>query len=199
LEIGSFVNSKLILQLADTDTLFKLLPQGSETAFSVLIANQQGLERALNWKVSHLALFTAASEAFCHKNINCSVLQSIQRFKYLISQARKSIPVHIRGYISCAWDCPFSGSVEIDRVVELVGQLKNIGCDEIILADTTGKANPAAVELLLEACSNDIDKENIALHFHNNFGMALANIVASLQLGISIFDSSLAGLGGCPS
>jgi len=199
IEVGSFVSTKQIPQLANTDAVFQALNLDSDIIYSALVANEMGLKRALNCGVKHIALFTAASEVFCSKNINCTISQSLKRFKVIIKQACEQYPITFRAYISCAWDCPFIGKILPKAVVELAMQLIDLGCDEIVLADTTGKANPKQVDRLISNCLENIPTHKIAVHFHNNCGLALANIIIALQKGIIRVDSSLAGLGGCPS
>ncbi len=196
IEFSSFVSDKLVPNLSDAEAVFKSIYPYAGCRFSALVANSVGFERAIACGVKSLAFLTSASETFCQKNIHCSIQESLSRMSYLIQNAKNN-NIYVRVYISCAFNCASEGDINVNRVIDLVKKLKDMGCDEISLADTTGKANPLQVENLLEACLDVIDVDNIIMHFHDNHNMALANVLCSLQMGIYRFDSSVAGIGGC--
>ncbi len=198
IEVSSFVDTAVIPQLSDAESVFKQITQNKQVTYSALIANVHGLERALSCHVNHLALFTAASEPFCQKNIHCSIEASLHRFKMIIDQVQP-YPITFRAYISCSFDCPFDGTIAPDKVVTLAQRLWQLGCTEIVLADTTGKGTPLQVQQLIQACQHHIPLENLAVHFHDTYARALANIRVALDLGITTIDASIAGLGGCPN
>lgn len=205
IEVGSFVNPKQVPQMANTPDLFKALSQICEVSnhsslqFSALVANQAGLELAQEYGAKYLALFTAASPVFCQKNIHCSIEQSLKRFALMIDRIEKGVVRHIRAYISCAWDCPFSGPINNSSVIVVAKALEDMGCHEIVLADTSGKASPDQVERLISKCLDSLERAKLAVHFHNTYGLAQVNTLVALQQGISRIDASIAGLGGCPS
>jgi hydroxymethylglutaryl-CoA lyase len=197
IEAGSFVSPKWVPQMAGSDEVFAQLPQDSNTVYAALAPNMRGLERAMECGVKEVAVFAAASESFSQKNINCSISESIERFKPLAEQALAN-GIKLRGYISCVVGCPYEGSVDIEAVANIAKQLLAMGCYEISLGDTIGVGTPASVEKLLGRLLQDIPAEKIAVHLHDTYGQALANVLISLQMGISVVDSSVAGLGGCP-
>ncbi|MBL4762444.1 MAG: hydroxymethylglutaryl-CoA lyase, partial [Gammaproteobacteria bacterium] len=197
IEIGAFVNKDAVPQLADTDEVFSALKDHPDCVYSALLANQQGMQRALQSGVKKVALLTAASETFCKKNTHCTIAESIQRIHALVPLAKQQ-GVLVRVYISCSFFCPYEGEINSDSVLAMVKQLWSLGIDEIALADTPGQATAWQVSRLVKQCLAHVPAEHIALHFHDTYGQALANIYASLQLGISTVDSSIAGLGGCP-
>jgi len=170
-------------------------PEG--VCYSVLVPNLKGLENALACGVKEIALFTAVSESFTQRNINCSIAESIQRFSEVVTVAKKH-DLRIRGYVSCVLGCPYEGSIEPQKVASLTEQLIELGVDEISLGDTIGVGTPKQTQALIKAVSEHVPLEKLAMHFHDTYGQAIANIYASLELGINIFDSALAGLGGCP-
>ncbi|MFA0569372.1 hydroxymethylglutaryl-CoA lyase [Vibrio gallaecicus] len=197
IESGSFVSPKWVPQMADSDLVFKNIKQQPNIIYSALTPNLQGFEKALQAGVKQVAIFTSASEGFSHKNINCSIADSIKRFEPVLSAARKqNIPV--RGYLSCVIDCPHDGSTSADQVAHLAQVLIDLGCYEVSLGDTIGTGTPIRVAHMLEAVQNKVSTEQIAVHFHDTWGQALANIHQALAMGINVVDSSVAGLGGCP-
>ncbi len=197
IEIGSFVSAEHIPQLADTEAVFEQINLSHTVDYSALICNQIGLDRAITCGIGHIALFTSASESFCQKNIQTSINGSLKTFKQIIQKAHDEQFI-IRVYLSCAFDCPFEGTIKAQNVVPLVKYFYNLKCDEIVLADTTGRATPLAVQQLIELCRNSVPVEYIGVHFHDTYGMASANIFSALESGVQQIDSSIAGLGGCP-
>lgn len=197
IEVGSCVSAKWVPQMAQSDELFKLLPQCDDLNLSLLTPNLKGFEAALAVGCKEVAVFTAASESFTRKNINCSIDESLERFSEIF-QAAQANNVRVRGYVSCMVDCPYEGAIDPKQVVNVVKQLHDMGCYEISLGETIGTATPDRVQKVWQACLAELDSKILAGHFHNTYGMAIANIYQSLQQGIRVFDSSLAGLGGCP-
>ncbi len=197
IEVGSCVSAKWVPQMAQSDELFKLLPQCDDLNLSLLTPNLKGFEAALAVGCKEVAVFTAASESFTRKNINCSIDESLERFSEIF-QAAQANNVRVRGYVSCMVDCPYEGAINPKQVVNVVKQLHDMGCYEISLGETIGTATPDRVQKVWQACLAELDSKILAGHFHNTYGMAIANIYQSLQQGIRVFDSSLAGLGGCP-
>ncbi|WP_436660023.1 hydroxymethylglutaryl-CoA lyase [Acinetobacter sp. P1(2025)] len=197
IEVGSCVSAKWVPQMAQSDELFKLLPQCDDLNLSLLTPNLKGFEAALAVGCKEVAVFTAASESFTRKNINCSIDESLERFSEIF-QAAQANNVRVRGYVSCMVDCPYEGAIDPKQVVNVVKRLYDMGCYEISLGETIGTATPDRVQKVWQACLAELDSKILAGHFHNTYGMAIANIYQSLQQGIRVFDSSLAGLGGCP-
>lgn len=197
IEAGSFVSPKWVPQMAGSDEVFSKLPKNSKTVYAALAPNMQGFERALECDVKEVAVFAAASESFSQKNINCSIAESLDRFKPLAEQALSN-KIKVRGYISCVVGCPYEGTVDAETVAMVAKQLLAMGCYEISLGDTIGVGTPASIEQLLERLLQDIPADKLAVHLHDTYGQALANVLISLQMGISVVDSSVAGLGGCP-
>ncbi|APU48783.1 hydroxymethylglutaryl-CoA lyase [Acinetobacter junii] len=197
IEVGSCVSAKWVPQMAQSDELFKLLPQRNDLNLSLLTPNLKGFEAALAVGCKEVAVFTAASESFTRKNINCSIDESLERFSEIFKAAQAN-NVRVRGYVSCMVDCPYEGAIDPKQVVNVVKQLHDMGCYEISLGETIGTATPDRVQKVWQACLAELDSKILAGHFHNTYGMAIANIYQSLQQGIRVFDSSLAGLGGCP-
>lgn len=197
IEVGSCVSAKWVPQMAQSDELFKLLPQRDELNLSLLTPNLKGFEAALAVGCKEVAVFTAASESFTRKNINCSIDESLERFSEIFQVAQAN-NVRVRGYVSCMVDCPYEGAIDPKQVVNVVKRLHDMGCYEISLGETIGTATPDRVHKVWQACLAELDSKILAGHFHNTYGMAIANIYQSLQQGIRVFDSSLAGLGGCP-
>lgn len=197
IEAGSFVSPKWVPQMADSDKVFEQLPMDAATTYAALTPNMQGLERAMQCGVKEVAVFAAASQSFSQKNINCSIAESIERFNPVAREAL-SAGLAVRGYISCVVGCPYEGEVDIDSVAQVAQQLLAMGCYEVSLGDTIGVGTPASIETLLNRLLKDITADKLAIHAHDTYGQALANILIALQLGISTVDSSVAGLGGCP-
>ena len=197
IEAGSFVNPKWVPQMADSGEVFAGITRKPGITYAALTPNLQGYERAVAVNANEVAIFAAASEAFSQKNINCSISESIQRFETLIDSAKKqNIPV--RGYISCVLGCPYSGAVDATTVASIAQDLLAMGCYEVSLGDTIGVGTAGQVKHLIETVAHAIPIEKIAAHMHDTYGQALANIYAALEMGVSVMDSSVAGLGGCP-
>ena len=197
IEVGSCVSAKWVPQMADSDTLFASLPKDPNIQFSLLTPNMKGFESALAVDCKEVAVFTAASESFTHKNINCSIDESFEKFADVMAAA-KANDVKVRGYVSCMVDCPYEGAIDPKQVVKVTQRLLDMGCYEVSLGETIGTATPDRVKNVWDACLSEIDSKVLAGHFHNTYGMAIANIYQSLLQGIRVFDSSIAGLGGCP-
>ena len=197
IEVGSCVSAKWVPQMADSDVLYSQLPQDPEIQFSLLTPNLKGFESALSVGCTEVAVFTAASESFTQKNINCSIEESFEKFADVLQQAKQH-DIKVRGYVSCIVDCPYEGAIDPQKVAEVTSKLIDLGCYEVSLGKTIGTATPDRVANVWNACLERIEPQFLAGHFHNTYGMAIANIYQSLQQGIRIFDSSIAGLGGCP-
>ena len=197
IEVGSCVSAKWVPQMAHSDELFAQLSKDTDVSFSLLTPNLKGFESALAVGCKEVAVFTAASESFTQKNINCSIDESFEKFTDLMSAA-KAHGVKVRGYVSCMVDCPYEGAIAPKEVAIVSKRLLDLGCYEISLGETIGTATPDRVKAVWDACLAEMDVSVLAGHFHNTYGMAIANIYQSLQQGIRIFDSSIAGLGGCP-
>lgn len=197
IEAGSFVNPKWVPQMAGSDAVFEQVRRKDDVTYAALTPNMQGYERAMDVNASEVAIFAAASEAFSQKNINCSIQESLSRFKPIVAAAKaNNIPV--RGYVSCVVGCPYEGAVAPEKVAAVARQLFDMGCYEISLGDTIGTGNPASVVAMLQAVIKEVPVEKLAVHLHDTYGQALANLLAALQLGVAVVDSSVAGLGGCP-
>ncbi|MEO0436002.1 MAG: hydroxymethylglutaryl-CoA lyase [Pseudomonadota bacterium] len=197
IETGSFVNPQRVPPMADSDELFSAINRAPGVTYSALVPNQRGLDRALAAGATEVAVFTAASETFSQRNIECSIAESFERFKPVVKNAHKA-GLKVRGYVSCVVDCPYEGPIAIENVATVSGRLLEMGCYEIALGDTTGAGTPGSMGALLESLVQEIDPTLLALHCHNTYGQALANILTGLEFGIGTIDSSVAGLGGCP-
>ena len=197
IEAGSFVSPKWVPQMAGSDKVLARLPATSSTTYAALTPNMQGLERALESGVKEVAVFAAASESFSQKNINCSIADSIDRFVPLIEKAF-SADITVRGYISCVLGCPYEGDIKPQQVAEVADKLLALGCYEVSLGDTIGVGTPGSTEALLSTLLTHLPADKLAVHMHDTYGQALANILVALQQGIAVVDSSVAGLGGCP-
>jgi hydroxymethylglutaryl-CoA lyase len=197
IEAGSFVSPKWVPQMADTAEVLARLRPRPEVSYTVLVPNLQGLDRALVSGVREVAVFGAASESFSQRNINCSIDESLGRFEPVVAKARDE-GLRVRGYVSCVLGCPYEGEVSADAVARISTALHAMGCYEISLGDTIGTGTPLKARRLIERVASEVPLERIALHFHDTYGQALANILACLELGISVVDSAVAGLGGCP-
>lgn len=197
IEVSAFVSPKWVPQLADAEDVFRRIRRVPGVVYSALVPNEQGLERALAAQVDKVAVFTAASETFNRKNINASIEESIARFAPVIRRAReRRMPV--RGYVSTAFWCPYEGRVAPSKAVEVCRRLVDAGVDEVSIGDTIGKAVPDEARLLLEALLPHLPAAHLAMHFHDTYGHAVENALASWKLGIEAFDSSAGGIGGCP-
>lgn len=197
IEAGSFVNPKWVPQMADSAEVFSGISRKPNVTYAALVPNLQGYERAIQVGANEVAIFAAASDAFSQKNINCSIAESIKRFDILISAAKaRQIPV--RGYISCVAGCPYSGDVNPALVARIARDLFDMGCHEISLGDTIGVGTANQIKKIIDNVAQEIAIEKIAVHLHDTYGQALTNVYASLEMGVGVIDSSIAGLGGCP-
>lgn len=197
IEVSAFVSPKWVPQLADAQDVFQRIRRKPGVVYSALVPNEQGLERALAAGVGKIAVFTAASETFNRKNINASIAESIERFAPVVPRARDAgLPV--RGYVSTSFWCPYEGKIAPAQVVPVVQSLLDLGVDEISIGDTIGKAVPEEVHDLLDALLDALPQDRIAMHFHDTYGTAVANALAAYDRGITIFDASAGGVGGCP-
>lgn len=197
IEAASFVSPASVPQLADAEDVLAALGRRAEVEISALVPNIRGLERALAAKVNRVAVFTSASETFAQRNIRCSIDESFTRFAPVVIAA-KQVGIPARGYISMAWHCPYEGAIECESTIAVARQLEALGCDEIALADTIGRASPLEVTRLLNRAGAVLPLERVAVHFHDTGGQAIANAVEAVEVGVRIFDSAVAGLGGCP-
>jgi isopropylmalate/homocitrate/citramalate synthase len=197
IETGSFVSPKWIPQMADSAEVFAAITRLPGVCYAALTPNMQGFERAVAAGADEVAVFAAASEQFSQKNINCSITESIQRFTDVCAAARQA-DIPVRGYVSCAMGCPYQGEVAADDVAMAVRELLALGCYEVSIGDTIGVGTPRQVQQVLRRCLQETTASQLAMHFHDTYGQALANILAGLELGIATIDSSVAGLGGCP-
>ncbi len=196
-EVGSFVSPKWVPQMAGSEQVFEQLAPSLNTTYAALTPNMQGLQRAIACGVREVAVFAAASESFSQKNINCSIAESLRRFAPVVAHAQAS-GIQVRGYISCVLGCPYDGVVSADAVLEVTEKLLAMGCYEVSLGDTIGVGTAASTKALLAHLTRVISVDRLAVHLHDTYGQALANILVALQMGISVIDSSVAGLGGCP-
>ena len=197
IEATSFVSPKWIPQLKDAHEVFTGIKRISGVSYPVLTPNMKGFERALEADAKEIAVFSAASEAFTQKNTNCSIEESINRFRPVLEEAKiNNIPV--RGYISCVLGCPYQGKVAVENVVNLAAKMTEMGCFQISLGDTIGAGTPVQAKRMVQKVSEKVPVSKLALHFHDTRGQALANIYACLELGVTVIDASVAGLGGCP-
>ncbi len=196
-EAGAFVSPKWVPQMADTAEVLAALTRRSGTAYPVLVPNLRGLERALACGVGEIAVFGAASESFSRRNINCSIAESLARFRPVCAQALDA-GLRVRGYVSCVLGCPYEGAVPPGRVAEVAATLIEMGCYEVSLGDTIGVGTAGAARTLVRRVAEAVPPARLAVHFHDTYGQALANLLACLEEGIATVDASVAGLGGCP-
>lgn len=197
IEATSFVSPRAIPQLTDASEVLAAIERRPGTRYTALVPNARGMERALAAGISDVAVFTAASETFAQHNINCSIAESIERFRPVVALAREH-QMRVRGYISTAFGCPYEGAVAPEAVARVADQLLELGVDEISLGDTIGVATPNQVVEVVPLVARRVALDRLGLHFHDTRGTALANVLTALELGITTFDSSSAGLGGCP-
>jgi hydroxymethylglutaryl-CoA lyase len=196
-EATAFVSPKWVPQMADHTEVLERIRRKPGVSYPVLTPNLKGFEAARAAGAAEVAIFGAASEAFSKKNINCSVAESLERFKPVVSEAQKH-QIKVRGYVSCVLGCPYDGEIAPARVAEVAGALYEMGCYEVSLGDTIGTGTPGKTQAMIEACARRVPLDKLAGHYHDTYGQALANIYASLEMGVATFDASVAGLGGCP-
>jgi hydroxymethylglutaryl-CoA lyase len=197
IEASSFVSPQWVPQLADASLVFAGIHRCAGVSYTALVPNLKGFERALEAKVTKIAIFTAASDTFNKKNTNATIAESIQRFMPVVAEAGKHrLPV--RAYVSTAFHCPYEGKIDANAVLAVVRLLINLGCDELSIGDTIGRATPADLDPVLDLLQPLIPPDRLALHFHDTRGTALANVYHSLLRGVEVFDASAGGLGGCP-
>ncbi|MCR4471570.1 MULTISPECIES: hydroxymethylglutaryl-CoA lyase [unclassified Burkholderia] len=197
IEATAFVSPKWVPQMADHAELLAALPKREGVSYPVLTPNLKGFEAAVAAGATEVSVFAAASEGFSRKNINSSIKESIERFVPIVEAARR-LGVRVRGYVSCAIACPYDGVIEPAAVAAVAADLIALGCYEVSMGDTIGAGTPASVQRMLEAVANRVPVSRLAGHYHDTYGMAIANVLASWQFGLRCFDSSVAGLGGCP-
>lgn len=196
-EAGSFVSPKWVPQMADTAAVLAGLKRKAGVRYPVLVPNLQGLEAAEAAGAKDISIFAAASESFSKKNINCSIAESLDRFRPVAERALAE-ERRVRGYVSCVLGCPYEGEIAPEAVARVSKALFDMGCEEISLGDTIGTGTPLKAKRMIEAVAKHVPMQQLAVHFHDTYGQALANILAALELGIGVVDSSVAGLGGCP-
>ena len=197
IEAAAFVSPKWVPQMASSAEVMAAIQRRPGVLYSALVPNLKGFDAALAAGADEVVIFGSASEAFSQKNINCSIAESVERFRP-VAQAAKQHKLRLRGSISCSFGCPYQGEVPASAVADVVRRLRDLGCDELDIADTIGVGTPRHVQTIFEAAAAEFPLAQLSGHFHDTYGQALANIYASLELGIAIFHSSVAGLGGCP-
>ena len=197
IESGSFVSPKWVPQMGTSTEVFEKVNRIEGVTYAALTPNLRGFEAAVAVNADEVAIFGAASQSFSQKNINCSIEESLERFAPIMEAAKKA-NIKVRGYVSCVLGCPYEGDIEPEQVALVAEKLLAMGCYEISLGDTVGVGNPASVTKMIQAVSARVPVEKLAVHFHDTYGQALTNIYAALQLGVSVVDSAIAGLGGCP-
>ena len=203
IEVTSFVSPKWVPQMGDNNEVLRAVLSDPNLnlkpgiAFPVLVPNLRGFDSAIEAGAVEIAIFGAASEAFSQKNINCSIAESLKRFAAVVDAA-SALDIKVRGYVSCVVACPYEGAVDPTKTAWVAKKLTEMGCYEVSLGDTTGAGTPASVQRMIAACAAEVPIQQLAGHYHDTYGMAIANIYASLELGMTVFDSAIAGLGGCP-
>ena len=197
IEATSFVSPKWVPQMGDNAAVMQGIARHPAAVYPVLTPNLQGFDAAIQAGATEVAIFGAASESFSRKNINCSIAESLKRFEPILSSA-SALEIPVRGYVSCVVGCPYEGDIAPAQAASVAKSLFEMGCYEVSLGDTIGVGTPASVGRMLEACARAVPIGKLAGHYHDTYGMAIANIYASLQMGMATFDSSVAGLGGCP-
>ncbi len=197
IEATSFVSPKWVPQMGDNAAVLAGIRRRPGVVYTALTPNLQGFDGAVTAQADEVAIFAAASEAFSRKNINCSIAESLKRFEPVVAAA-SALEIPVRGYVSCVVGCPYEGAVAPEKTAEVAKVLYDMGCYEVSLGDTIGVGNPASIVRMIEACARVVPIDRLAGHYHDTYGMAIANIYASLQAGMAVFDASVAGLGGCP-
>jgi len=196
-EATAFVSPKWVPQMADHTEVLERIRRKPGVSYPVLTPNLKGFEAARAAGASEVAIFGAASETFSRRNINCSIAESLERFRP-VAEAAQQNAMKVRGYVSCVLGCPYEGDVSPGQVAKVAGDLYEMGCYEVSLGDTIGVGTPGKTKAMLEACARRVPMDRLAGHYHDTYGQALANVYASLELGVRTFDASVAGLGGCP-
>jgi hydroxymethylglutaryl-CoA lyase len=196
-EATAFVSPKWVPQMADHTEVLERIRRKPGVSYPVLTPNLKGFEAARAAGATEVAVFGAASEAFSQKNINCSIAESLDRFRPVVESAKKE-KIRVRGYVSCVLGCPYEGEVKPERVAKVASALYEMGCYEVSLGDTIGTGTPGKTRAMIEACAKRVPLDKLAGHYHDTYGQALANIYASFEMGVTTFDASVAGLGGCP-
>ena len=197
IETGAFVSPKWVPQMAESHDVFDAVKRKDGITYAALTPNIKGLEAAIAAGATEVAVFGAASESFSQKNINCTIDESLERFEPVMEMAKEH-NIKVRGYVSCVLGCPYEGDIDVNKVADVAKKLLDMGCYEISLGDTIGVGTPMAVKAMLEAVTTKVPLDRIAVHFHDTYGQALANIFSALQMGVATVDSAVAGLGGCP-
>jgi len=197
IEVASFVSPKWVPQMADSTDVLAQIARADGVRYAALVPNMRGFEAARNARADEVAIFGSASEGFSRANLNCSVSESLERFAP-VAKAALGAGIPVRGYVSCVTDCPFDGPVSADDVVRVVAALRDMGCYEISLGDTLGRATPERIAAMLDAVLREMPADRLAGHFHDTAGRALENIDVSLEAGLRVFDAAVGGLGGCP-
>jgi len=197
IEIGSFVRPDWIPQLADTDQLARRLVRKPGVRYAALVPNRTGLDRAVAAGMEEVAVFMSATESHNRKNTNKTVAESLEHFREIVPAAKKQ-GLFVRGYLSTIWGCPYEGKVDLSRAVQIARELRAMGCDELSLGDTIGVGNPRQTREIVELFLRDFPPSMLALHMHDTHGTALANCLAAMELGVTTFDTSIGGMGGCP-
>jgi len=197
IEAGSFVSPKWVPQMTASGEVLQGVDQLAGVSYPVLVPNMRGLDSALEAGAREIAIFAAASERFTQKNINCTIEESIGRYTQVVERALAE-GLRVRGYVSCVLGCPYEGEIDPEAVADVAARLYDLGCYEISLGDTVGVGTPVKAQRMIERVARVVPLEKLAAHFHDTYGQALANLLAVLQMGVSVIDSSVAGLGGCP-
>ncbi|WNJ98243.1 hydroxymethylglutaryl-CoA lyase [Thalassospiraceae bacterium LMO-JJ14] len=196
-EAGAFVSPKWVPQMADTAELMTRIKRKPGVSYPVLVPNMKGYAAAKDAGADEIAIFGAATETFSQKNINCSIAESLERFRP-VAEAALTDGIKVRGYISCVLGCPYEGDVAPAAVADVARALDEMGCYEVSLGDTIGTGTPAKAQAMIEAVAKEIPVARLGAHFHDTYGQALANLLAVMQLGVAVIDTAVAGLGGCP-
>jgi isopropylmalate/homocitrate/citramalate synthase len=197
IEVTAFVSAEWVPQMADNAEVMAGISRRPDVSYPVLVPNMKGFERARAAGATEIAVFAAASESFSHKNINCSIAESLERFRP-VTKAAKEHGIRVRGYISCVLGCPYEGDIAPQSVAAVAASLLEMGCYEISLGDTIGVGTPGRARAMVDTVAAEVPRRQLAGHFHDTYGQALANILACMERDIAVFDSSVAGLGGCP-
>jgi hydroxymethylglutaryl-CoA lyase len=197
IEAGSFVSPKWVPQMAESAEVFERMRKAEGVTYPVLVPNEKGLDAAMAVGAAEVAVFAAASEGFSQMNINCTIEESLRRFEPVLAKSLAN-GIRVRGYVSCVLGCPYQGPVPTSDVTKVARRLIEMGCYEVSLGDTIGVGTPLSARKMVEAVMNSVPPDRLALHFHDTYGQALANIYACLDSGIGVFDASVGGLGGCP-